>query len=50
MRSITHTIGAVCASAVLLLTSMPAVDVNAEAEPKLLALAFDDGPNTTTTN
>ena len=33
-----------------MISCVPTITVNAEAEPKLLALAFDDGPNTTTTN
>ena len=37
-------------SAVLLISCVPTITANAEAKPKLLALAFDDGPNTTTTN
>ena len=50
MRKIIRKIGAVISSAVLLISCVPTITVNAEAEPKLLALAFDDGPNTTTTN
>ena len=50
MRKIISKIGAVISSAALLISSVPTVTVNAEDEPKLLALAFDDGPNTTTTN
>ncbi|MCR5110263.1 MAG: polysaccharide deacetylase family protein [Ruminococcus sp.] len=50
MRKIIRKIGAVISSAVLLISAVPTITVNAEAEPKLLALAFDDGPNTTTTN
>ena len=50
MRKIISKIGAVISSAVLLISGVPTVTVNAEDEPKLLALAFDDGPNTTTTN
>ncbi|HOC35403.1 MAG TPA: polysaccharide deacetylase family protein, partial [Ruminococcus flavefaciens] len=50
MRKIIRKIGAVISSAVLLISCVPTITANAEAEPKLLALAFDDGPNTTTTN
>ncbi len=50
MRKIIRKIGAVISSAVLLISAVPTITANAEAEPKLLALAFDDGPNTTTTN
>ena len=50
MRKIIRKIGAVISSAVLLISVVPTITANAEAEPKLLALAFDDGPNTTTTN
>ncbi len=50
MRKIISKIGAVISSAALLISSVPTVTVNAEDEPKLLALAFDDGPNTTATN
>jgi len=50
MRKIIRKIGAVISSAVLLISAVPTITINAEAEPKLLALAFDDGPNTTTTN
>lgn len=50
MRTIISKIGAVISSALLLISGVPTVMVNAEAEPKLIALAFDDGPNTTTTN
>ncbi|MBR2088477.1 MAG: polysaccharide deacetylase family protein [Oscillospiraceae bacterium] len=50
MRKNLQMIGALCSSAVLLFTSMPTLNVSAETESKLLALAFDDGPNTTTTN
>ena len=50
MRKIISKIGAVISSAVLLISAVPTITANAEAEPKLLALAFDDGPNTTTTN
>ena len=50
MRKIISKIGAVISSAALLISGVPTVTVNAEDEPKLLALAFDDGPNTTTTN
>ncbi|MDE5885647.1 MAG: polysaccharide deacetylase family protein [Oscillospiraceae bacterium] len=38
-------------TAVMLMSCIPAVSVCAESnEPKLIALTFDDGPNTTTTN
>jgi len=37
-------------SAGLVLTSMPQVTAETSSEPKLIALTFDDGPNTTTTN
>ena len=50
MKKIISKIGAAISSAALLISSVPTVTVNAEDEPKLLALAFDDGPNTTTTN
>ena len=50
MRKIIRKIGAVISSAVLLISCVPTITANAEVEPKLLALAFDDGPNTTTTN
>ena len=50
MRKWIQIISAVCSSVALLMASIPAFNVNAKAEPKLLALAFDDGPNTTTTN
>ena len=50
MRKIIRKIGAMISSAVLLISCVPTITANAEAEPKLLALAFDDGPNTTTTN
>ena len=50
MRKIIRKIGAMISSAVLLISAVPTITANAEAEPKLLALAFDDGPNTTTTN
>lgn len=50
MRKIIRKIGTVISSAVLLISCVPTITANAEAEPKLLALAFDDGPNTTTTN
>ena len=50
MRKIIRKIGAVISSAVLLISAVPTITANAEADPKLLALAFDDGPNTTTTN
>ncbi|MGB4092949.1 MAG: polysaccharide deacetylase family protein [Ruminococcus flavefaciens] len=50
MKKIIRKIGAVISSAVLLISAVPTITANAEAEPKLLALAFDDGPNTTTTN
>ena len=50
MRKIISKIGAAISSAVLLISGVPIITVNAEVEPKLLALAFDDGPNTTTTN
>ena len=50
MRKIIRKIGAVISSSVLLISCVPTITANAEAEPKLLALAFDDGPNTTTTN
>ncbi len=50
MRKIIRKIGAVISSAVLLISAVPTITANAEAESKLLALAFDDGPNTTTTN
>lgn len=50
MRKWIQIISAVCSSVAVLMASIPAVNVNAKAETKLLALAFDDGPNTTTTN
>ena len=50
MRKIIRKIGAMISSAVLLISCVPTITANAEAEPKLLAMAFDDGPNTTTTN
>ena len=50
MRKIIRKIGTVISYAVLLISCVPTITANAEAEPKLLALAFDDGPNTTTTN
>ena len=34
----------------LMMLQMPALPCSAEAEPKLIALTFDDGPNNTTTN
>ena len=42
----------VLSGAAMLLTEIPVQPVSAaaQAEPKLIALTFDDGPNTTTTN
>ena len=41
----------IISAAAIMLTSLPTVTVFAEdTKPKLIALAFDDGPNTTTTN
>ena len=48
-KSIASTMLSGLAAAAVLLTSLPVFPASA-AEPKLIALTFDDGPNTTTTN
>ena len=48
-KSIASTMLSGLAAAAVLLTSLPAIPASA-AESKLIALTFDDGPNTTTTN
>ena len=51
MRKIVSSLLAAAAAVVMAVGQLPALPVSAESsEPKLIALTFDDGPNTTTTN
>ncbi|MBR1593121.1 MAG: polysaccharide deacetylase family protein [Ruminococcus sp.] len=51
MNKVLNLIYSAAVSAALMLSCIPTFSVNcAEQETKLIALAFDDGPNTTTTN
>ena len=50
MKKIKNLLSGIIISAVIAVTGMPLFSAYAESEPKLIALTFDDGPNTTTTN